>query len=156
MQKNAAALAANFTRLGLKVATGGTDNHLLLLDIRASHGLTGRQGETALVEAGVTLNRNSLPFDPNGPWWTSGLRLGTAAVTSLGMGEPEMKEIALIVKDVLDAAKPGLTKEGVSAKGKIIMDEGVKTGAQKRVKQLLGRFVLYHELDLDFLKESFS
>jgi glycine hydroxymethyltransferase len=156
VQKNASALAANFAKLGLKVATGGTDNHLLLLDISTSHGLTGRQGETALGEAGVTLNRNSLPFDPNGPWWTSGLRLGTAAVTSLGMGEPEMAEIALIVKDVLDAAKPGLTKEGAPAKGKNVIDEGVKAGAQKRVKRLLDRFVLSPELDLDFLKENLS
>jgi glycine hydroxymethyltransferase len=156
VQKNASALAASLTKLGLAVVTGGTDNHLLLLDIRASHGLTGRQGETALGEAGLTLNRNSLPFDPNGPWWTSGLRLGTAAVTSLGMGEAEMAEIALIIKDVLDATKPGLTKEGTPAKGKTVIDEGVKTNAQKRVKQLLGRFVLYPELDLAFLKENFS
>ncbi|MBF0246238.1 MAG: hypothetical protein HQL31_13390, partial [Planctomycetes bacterium] len=66
---------------------------LSLMPIR-SFGLTGRQGENALREAGITLNRNSIPFDPNGAWYTSGLRLGTPALTTLGMGREEMKEIA--------------------------------------------------------------
>ena len=62
---------------GLTVATGGTDNHIVLADVAASYGLTGRQAESALRTVGMTLNRNSLPFDVNGPWYTSGLRLGT-------------------------------------------------------------------------------
>src|SRR5919106_132180 len=90
---------------GATVVTGGTDNHLLLVDVRP-YGLTGRQAETALREAGITLNRNVIPFDPNGSWYTSGLRLGTPAVTTLGMGPDEMREIAAIVHTVLDATQP--------------------------------------------------
>ncbi len=78
---------------GMRVLTGGTDNHLMLIDV-TTFGLNGRQAESAVTECGITLNRNSIPFDPNGPWFTSGLRLGTAAVTTLGMGVEEMKEIA--------------------------------------------------------------
>jgi glycine hydroxymethyltransferase len=156
VQENARTLAAECVRHGLTVATGGTDNHLFLLNIQASHGLTGRQGENALFEAGVTLNRNSLPFDANGPWWTSGLRVGTPAVTTLGMGAAEMAEIAHIIKLVLDGTKPGFNKEGKPAKGLIVLDEGAKNEARKRVAALLARFVLYPELDLEFLAANFA
>jgi glycine hydroxymethyltransferase len=155
VQLNASALAAEAQKLGLKVQTGGTDNHLLLLDIAESHGLTGRQGETALFECGITLNRNSLPFDKNGPWWTSGLRLGTPAVTTLGMGALEMKEIAAIVKLVLDHTKPAITDKGTPAKGKIVLDEQAKNEAKGRVQALLNKYTLYPELDLAFLKRWF-
>ena len=90
---------------GATVVTGGTDNHLLLVDARP-YGLTGRQAETALREAGITLNRNVIPFDPNGSWYTSGLRLGTPAATTLGMGADEMREVASIVHTVLEATRP--------------------------------------------------
>ncbi len=86
--ENSAALARACVAEGMTVATGGTDNHLMLIDVR-SFGLTGRQAESAMRECGITLNRNSLPFDPNGPWYTSGLRIGTPAVTTLGMGPAE-------------------------------------------------------------------
>ena len=99
---NADALArACIAEGGMAVATGGTDNHLMLLDV-TTFGLTGRQAESALRAANVTLNRNSLPFDANGPWYTSGLRIGTPALTTRGMGESEMEEIASIVKPLLD------------------------------------------------------
>jgi glycine hydroxymethyltransferase len=149
---NARELSRALQDLGLIVQTGGTDNHLLLLNIAKSHGLTGRQGETAMFECGVTLNRNSLPFDQNGAWWTSGLRIGTPAVTTLGMGAPEMREIAHIIKIILDGTKPALTEKGEPAKGKIILDEGAKAQAKKRVQTLLDKFVLYPELDIQLLK----
>jgi glycine hydroxymethyltransferase len=71
-------------RRGARLVTGGTDNHLVLLDVASSFGLTGRQGEAALLDAGVVTNRNSLPGDTNGAWYTSGIRLGTPALTTLG------------------------------------------------------------------------
>ena len=153
--ENSRALAAECQRLGLIVQSGGTDNHLLLLNIRDTHSLTGRQGEKAMFECGVTLNRNSLPFDPNGPWWTSGLRIGVPAVTTLGMGEKEMKEIAAIVKLVLDGTKAATTEKGTLSKGNVVIDEAVKAESQKRVHALLNSFVLYPELDLQFLKKRF-
>ncbi|MET0410834.1 MAG: serine hydroxymethyltransferase, partial [Polyangiaceae bacterium] len=103
---NASALADSLQSQGMSVLTGGTDNHLLLLDVAQSFGLTGRQAESALRQCRLTLNRNSLPDDQNGPWYTSGLRFGTPAVSTLGMGKTEMNEIATIVKQVLSATKP--------------------------------------------------
>ena len=141
--------------LGIPVATGGTDNHLFLVDVDKGFGLTGRQAETALRECGITLNRNSLPFDANGPWYTSGLRLGTAATTTLGMGAAEMKEIAAILYLVLSNIKPAIIAEGKNqgqaSKANYVLDPAVQAQAQARAHALLGRFVLYPELDLDFL-----
>jgi len=154
VRDNARLLAADCIKLGMTIQTGGTDNHLMLINV-SSFGLTGRQAESAMSECGITLNRNSLPFDPNGAWWTSGLRIGTPAVTTLGMGETEMKEIARIIKLVLDGTKPGLTDKGEPSKGKVVIDPKSKAEAVKAVNTLLGKFVLYPELDLDFLKKAF-
>lgn len=154
VQDNARILSAELIKLGLTIQTDGTDNHLMLINV-TSLGLTGRQAETAMSECGVTLNRNSLPFDPNGAWWTSGLRIGTPAITTLGMGEIEMKEIARIIFLILSNSKPGLTDKGSASKGKVIVDEKAKSEAVTAVNNLLGKFVLYPELDLDFLKKSF-
>lgn len=154
VRDNARALAAELVKLGMTLQTGGTDNHLMLINV-AGFGLTGRQAEAAMSECGVTLNRNSLPFDPNGAWWTSGLRIGTPAVTTLGMGEAEMKEIARIIKLILSASKPGLTDKGTPSKGKVEVAPDAKAEAQKAVDALLAKFVLYPELDLDFLKKEF-
>ena len=100
-----------------------------------------------------------LPFDKNGPWYTSGLRLGTPAVTTLGMKEEEMKEIASIISNVLKNAHPvRLTKgekAGQLSKNKAKCPPEVMEDARGRVKALLKRFVLYPELDLDYLKEQF-
>ncbi|MDR1785659.1 MAG: glycine hydroxymethyltransferase [Spirochaetaceae bacterium] len=155
VRDNARSLAAALQGEGLFVQSGGTDNHLLLVNVARTHGLTGRQGETAMFECGVTLNRNSLPFDENGAWWTSGLRIGTPAVTTLGMGEPEMKEIARIIKIILDGTKPSVTSKGEPARRKITLDPAAQGEAKKRVAALLGRFVLYPELDLQLLKREF-
>lgn len=152
--RNARALAQACQDLGMRVATGGTDNHLLLLDV-TPFGLTGRQAESALRECGVTLNRNSLPEDPNGPWYTSGLRLGTPATTTLGMGEAEMAEIASIVRLVLGAVKPEASGGKIS-KAKYSLDLKIKDEARARVKALLDRFPVYPELDLDLLMRHFA
>jgi glycine hydroxymethyltransferase len=144
--ENAQALAQACVEQGMKVATGGTDNHLLLVDVSKSFGLTGRQAESALRESGVTLNRNSLPQDPNGPWYTSGLRLGTPATTTLGMGPREMAEIAAIVKQVLSNTKPGTTPQGTASPAKYVVEAGVQASARARVTELLKGFPLYPEL----------
>ncbi len=157
--ENARVFAKNCLDEGMAVATGGTDNHLFLIDVRP-FGLTGRQAESAVRECGITLNRNSLPFDTNGPWYTSGLRVGTPAVTTLGMGEAEMKEMAAIFKLVLTHTKPEQITSGENAgklsKAKYTMDEKAKAEARSRVKALLDRFPVYPELDLEFLQKYFG
>jgi glycine hydroxymethyltransferase len=94
--ENAKALAQAFMDEGFVLQTGGTDNHMMLLDVTGL-GLNGRQAESILISCGITLNRNALPFDKNGPWYTSGLRIGTPAVTTLGLGPEQMKEIGSII-----------------------------------------------------------
>jgi glycine hydroxymethyltransferase len=157
--ENARALAAAAISEGMTVATRGTDNHLLLIDVRP-FGLTGRQAESIVREVGITLNRNSLPFDPNGPWYTSGLRLGTPVVTTLGMGVKEMQEIAAIVRLVLSRSKPETTATGPQAggpsKAKYTIDPGALAEGQARVRSLLGRFPVYPNLDLPLLQKHFA
>ncbi len=157
---NARALAQALMDQGLTLATGGTDNHLMLINVSASCGLTGRQAAGALRECGVTLNFNSLPFDPNGPLITSGLRLGTPAVTTLGMGVDEMKEIAAVIKLVLDGTKPGLIDKGPNAgqpsKRAYVLQPEVRDLALARTKALLDRFPVYPEIDLAFLQAHFG
>lgn len=147
--ENAAVLAAACQSEGMTVLTGGTDNHLLLVDVAESFGLTGRQAESALRECRFTLNRNSLPDDANGPWYTSGLRIGTPAVTTLGMGEKEMREIAAIGKSVLAATHPALGADGTPHRAKYLLDPAVREAAQQRVLELLQSYPLYPELGAD-------
>jgi glycine hydroxymethyltransferase len=153
---NCRALAAACVKNGLEVLTGGTDNHLMLVNVHHI-GLTGRQAESALHECGITLNRNSLPFDPNGPWYTSGLRVGTAAVTSLGMAEAEMEELGAIISLVLKGTSqaPGEKDPSKKSKAKYLVAPNVKTEALDRVKKLLDRFPVYPNLDLPLLKKAF-
>jgi glycine hydroxymethyltransferase len=143
---------------GLTVATGGTDNHLFLIDVTPL-GLNGRQAESIVRECGITLNRNSLPFDINGPWYTSGLRLGTAAVTSLGMGKTEMIEIAQILASVLKAAEPLILTKGKNAgqksKAKYKIDKTLVEDGRVKIKILLDKFLLYPEIDLELLEKAF-
>ena len=153
---NCQSLAAACVKNGIEVLTGGTDNHLFLANVHVL-GLTGRQAESALYECTITLNRNSIPFDPNGPWYTSGLRIGTAAVTTLGMGKAEMDElgsiIALVLKNTSQA--PDAKDPAKKSKAKYIIDEKAKAEAIERVAKLLSRFPVYPELDLKLLKEAF-
>jgi len=154
--ENTQALAAACIKNGIDVLTGGTDNHLFLANVR-SLGLTGRQAESALFECNITLNRNSLPFDPNGPWYTSGLRIGAAAVSTLGMGNAEMEELGSVIALVLKNTSPAPDGKDSSktSKAKYIIDEKAKAEALDRVEKLLGRFPVYPELDLKLLKEAF-
>ena len=149
--ENSAALAAACVDEGLAVVTGTSENHLLLIDVEQSFGLNGRQAESALRRAGITLNRNSLPFDANGPWYTSGLRLGTPAVTTLGMGTDEMREIAAIVGLVLRNTRAATTSSGKESKAKVEIAHGVIEEARNRVLALTRAFPLYPELDANLL-----
>jgi len=155
---NAAVLAEACIGEGMHVATGGTDNHLLLIDVR-DFGINGRQAESAVRQCGITLNRNSLPYDPNGPWYTSGLRIGTPAVTTLGMGEEQMREIAAILKLVLSHCKPALISKGSNvgkpSQANCEIDPTALSSARRRVQALLQRFPVYPELDLELLCNSF-
>ncbi len=100
--RNARALAAGLAAEGLRIVSGGTDNHLMLVDLRPfDEELTGKQAQEALDRAGITLNKNQIPGDPRSPFVTSGLRIGTPAVTTAGMGETEMAEIARLIGRVL-------------------------------------------------------
>ena len=102
--RNARALADGLAAEGFRIVSGGTDNHLMLVDLRP-FGVTGKVAQEALDRAGITCNKNAIPNDPEKPFVTSGLRLGTAAVTTAGMGEPEMAEIAALIAAVLRDAR---------------------------------------------------
>jgi glycine hydroxymethyltransferase len=154
--ENARALSEAFLRNGLRVITGGTDNHLVLVDVASALGITGRQAEEAVRRCGITLNRNPIPFDSNGPWYTSGLRFGTPAVTTLGMGPDEMSEIAAIVTLVLQNIVPATTRSGARDKTKYKLDDAVRRQAHARVDELLASFPVYPEIDLPFLFERFE
>jgi glycine hydroxymethyltransferase len=154
--ENCQAMAASCMNNGLEVLTGGTDNHLFLVNV-GNLGITGRQAESALLECNITLNRNSLPFDPNGPWYTSGLRIGTAAATTLGMGTDDAAEIGNIISLVLKHTSPASDPKAPSkkSKAKYLTDPAVKAEAVDRVKELLSRYPVYPEIDLAVLKKAF-
>lgn len=144
---NARALANGLLRYGLHVVSGGTDNHLVLVDVRP---LTGRQAERALRDCGITLNRNTIPNDPNGAWYTSGLRLGTPAITTLGMDTEDAEEIAAILNLVLSNTRPV-----TDSKVKFTLDDRVRREALDRAGQLLAQHPVYPEIDLEFLETFF-
>lgn len=145
--ENAQALSKSLMDKGLRIVSGATENHLMVVDI-SSLGLTGRHAESALRKAGLTINRNAIPFDANGPWYTSGIRLGTPAMTTLGMGAAEMAEIADIIVDVLKHTKPATAKTGQPSKANSETDEAVVEKSKRRVKSLLSRFPLYPEIEI--------
>jgi len=148
VQKNASALSEALIRRGATPLTGGSDNHLLVIDVR-SFGLTGKQAENALRAAQMTVNRNSIPFDPNGAWFTSGIRIGTPAATTLGMKEPEMEEIAEAIVKTLTHTKPVISeKTGKMSKADCETDENVLVWAKEQMTNLLRRFPLYPEIHL--------
>jgi glycine hydroxymethyltransferase len=107
---NAKAFADGLLRRGARLVTGGTDNHIVLLDVQ-SFGLTGRQAESALLDAGIVTNRNSIPADPNGAWYTSGIRFGTPALTTRGFGPAEFDRVAELVVEVLSNTTPDGTSK---------------------------------------------
>lgn len=144
---NAQSLAEALRQQGVSLLTGGTDNHLVMIDVRG-YGLNGRQAEAAMRAANLTCNRNVLPNDPNGAWYTSGLRLGTPALTTLGMGAEEMREVAAILHLVLSHTQPARGENGPSL-AKFNTEAKAVTEAHARVAQLLTRHRLYPELDLE-------
>jgi glycine hydroxymethyltransferase len=145
---NAKALAEGLLRRGSTLVTGGTDNHLVLIDTRA-YGLTGRQAEAALLDAGIVTNRNSVPTDPNGPWYTSGVRLGTPALTTLGMGTAEMDEIAELIVNVLTETAPLPAPSGGTSRARYALAPDVADRVRARAAALLAAYPLYPRVTLD-------
>jgi len=116
---NAKVLAEALQAHGLRIVTGGTDNHLMLVDVHTSLGMTGKEAEQVLDQIGITCNKNTIPFETQSPFITSGIRLGTPALTTRGLGKEDFREIAAIMADVLrapaDAAVRAAAKERVAA-----------------------------------------
>ncbi|KQY03134.1 serine hydroxymethyltransferase [Mycobacterium sp. Root135] len=139
---NAKALADGFLTRGARLVTGGTDNHIVLLDV-TSFGLTGRQAESALLDAGVVTNRNSIPADPNGAWYTSGIRFGTPALTTRGFGADDFDRVAELVVEVLTNTQP----DGTS-KAKYVLADGVAARVRSASAELLNANPLYPGLTL--------
>ena len=143
---NAKALADGFLRRGARLVTGGTDNHIVLLDV-TSFGLTGRQAESALLDSGVVTNRNAIPSDPNGAWYTSGIRFGTPALTTRGFGAADFDRVAELVIDVLKNTQPA---QGAAApsKAKYTMADGTAERVHAAATELLAANPLYPGLAL--------
>jgi glycine hydroxymethyltransferase len=127
--KNAARLATGLSKAGFRLVSGGTDNHLMLADV-FSRGLTGKAAEAALGRAGITVNKNAIPFDQHPPLVASGIRIGTPAVTTRGMKEPEMDVIAGLIARVLSTPD----------------DEAVARAVRDEVVALCRKHPLYPEL----------
>jgi glycine hydroxymethyltransferase len=144
---NAAALADGLLRRGVRLVTGGTDNHLVLLDV-STHGLTGRQAEAALLDAGIVTNRNAVPQDPNGAWYTSGVRIGTPALTTRGLGLAEMDHIAELITTVLTSTQPGNDAAGSTSKAKYLLDAAVAAKVSSQAGDLLTAYPLYPNITL--------
>ncbi|PTJ70787.1 serine hydroxymethyltransferase [Staphylococcus hyicus] len=127
--KNAKTLAATLQENGFRIVSGGTDNHLISVDVKGSVGITGKDAEEALDSIGITCNKNTIPFDQEKPFVTSGIRLGTPAATTRGFDEEAFKEVAHIISDVL----------------KNHQDNQVLKDAKERVRTLTGKFPLYNK-----------
>lgn len=130
---NAKALSASLIKNGLDIVSGGTDNHLLLVDLRPKNA-TGKRAEGALGRANITCNKNGIPFDPEKPFVTSGIRLGTPAATTRGFGEAEFTKIGELISEVLDGLKKANSDEENTA---------VESHVRDQVKELTERFPLY-------------
>ena len=124
--KNAAVLADTLTANGFRIVSGGTDNHLMLVDLRSKN-LTGKEAEHILDEAGITANKNTIPYEPLSPFVTSGIRLGSAALTTRGFKEEDMKEVADIIALALNHPQ----------------DEASQQQAKQRVAALCKKYPLY-------------
>ena len=144
--KNAAALADELMRSGAKLTSNGTDNHLMVLDC-TSYGLTGRHADGALLDSGIVTNRNTIPNDPNGAWYTSGVRIGTPALTSRGMKEEDFREIARLIDEVLRNTKP-VVKDGKINPAKYELDPEFAHKIQTRIEEILANFPLYPTIEI--------
>ena len=127
--KNAAALADELTKLGYRIVSGGTDTHVMLVDL-TNKDITGKEAQTLLDEVNITANRNTIPFEPRSPFVTSGIRLGSPALTTRGFREEDMREVARIIAHVLDAP----------------MDESRRAEARRRVDALCKKYPIYEHL----------
>ena len=127
--KNAAALADELTRLGYRIVSGGTDTHVMLVDL-TNKDITGKEAQTLLDEVNITSNRNTIPFEPRSPFVTSGIRLGSPALTTRGFREEDMREVARIIAHVLDAPT----------------DESRRAEARRRVDALCKKYPIYEHL----------
>ncbi|RST87363.1 serine hydroxymethyltransferase [Aquibium carbonis] len=130
---NSRALAASLIETGLDIVSGGTDNHSMLVDLRPKNA-TGKRAEAALGRANITCNKNGIPFDPEKPFVTSGIRLGTPAGTTRGFGQAEFREIGQLISEVMDGLKAANSDEGNAA---------VEAAVKARVVALTDRFPLY-------------
>jgi len=130
--ENAKALADSLHSAGFDLVTGGTDTHLMLVDLRKKR-ITGKVAEIALGRAHITCNKNGIPFDPEKPFITSGVRLGTPACTTRGFGIAEFRQVGAIVAEVLDALSHTGTEE----------DAAVEANVRDKVKRLVDRFPIY-------------
>ena len=144
---NAKSLAEGFLTRDATLVTGGTDNHIVLVDV-SGFGLTGRQAEFALLDAGVVTNRNSVPQDPNGAWYTSGIRIGTPALTTRGFGHDEFDKVAELIVDVLSNTEAGTTKAGGPSKASYVLGDGVADRTKAASAELLDKHPLYPGLEL--------
>ena len=131
---NARALAKSLQDAGLDIVSGGTDNHLMLVDLRPKQA-KGKHAEKALDRASITCNKNGIPFDPEKPFVTSGIRLGTPAGTTRGFGEGEFREVGGMIAEVVD----GLRKNGEAG------DAQVEQSVARRVEELCARFPIYQD-----------
>lgn len=120
--RNAKALAEALTEKGLRIVSGGTDNHVMSIDV-TNFNITGKVAERALDDVGITTNKNTIPFDKESPFVTSGIRIGTPAVTTRGFNEEDMNEIAHIIADVLANPEDEVTKSNAKARVKAITDK---------------------------------
>src|SRR3569623_3409642 len=139
---NAKSLADGFLSRGANLVTGGTDHHIVLLDV-ASFGLTGRQAESALLDAGVVTNRNSVPADPNGAWYTTGIRLGTPALTTRGFGAAEFDQVAALMVEVLSDTRPGTTSAGAPSTASYVLADGIADRVPAASAEMLDAHPLY-------------
>ncbi len=134
---NAKALAESLKDTGLDIVSGGTDNHLMLVDLRPKNA-TGKRAEAALGRANITCNKNGIPFDPEKPFVTSGVRLGTPAGTTRGFGQAEFREIGHLIAEVLDGLKAANSDDGNAA---------VEAAVKEKVIALTDRFPIYSYMD---------
>ena len=144
---NAVALADGLSRRGARLVTGGTENHLVLIDV-SSYGITGRQAESALLDAGIVTNRNAIPRDPNGAWYTSGVRIGTPALTSRGFGTAEFDRVADLIVQVLAATTPTSTRSGATSKAKYTITDNLAGNVHDAAHELLTANPLYPGIEV--------
>ena len=144
---NAVALADGLSRRGARLVTGGTENHLVLIDV-SSYGITGRQAESALLDAGIVTNRNAIPRDPNGAWYTSGVRIGTPALTSRGFGTTEFDRVADLIVQVLAATTPTSTRSGATSKAKYTITDNLAGNVHDAAHELLTANPLYPGIEV--------